>query len=868
MIDSSSFFNQFTNPNGMDFANDILYMGMLGSPSLGEIDGTGNKDNKHGHHKEKNGEPKGLLEKYVGTFQQQQQQQQSARSSGFRFAPDLTNDQGSRLGTGMNMLDSDEDSPISAGAAGIGSNGAGGPGEMETNSGDSLHQTHRQFLQHLQSMTAQQFHQAAMGSVSSGSNTITQNGMMNNLGGNRSGSTGASWGGYQTSSARFDDEDLLALMTGGPNAHDQSPDEQNAGRAETVPSGEFRQMMSDMHQHHLNSDVADGTNKSFSVSQQNQPDRRGSYVPVGGAEYGGQLGAGLQQHHHHLQAGPLGGLPASAPAAFQDGFYGGLGATASMGYGGYSYQPQGPQGSSGMGTALRGLPVITPQSSQAVPHPIDSLSRRLTRGTPSLVDGSFSSVGDASLFSSIMGGKWGNNDPYRTSYQQDGNGQGGQTHDGKFSSSRGLSILAPRYLQQSLEPGISVMSQGDGSGASGRSPDSFMEDDRDGDVRMKDGADSKNPVGRGRTKSTSKMGGAQGERQTKPKPKLARRSSSIAAAASGGSAVRNEAALGPASGVGKAPRAPSKTRPGHKRTGSNASRAPNVSVPGPTSPSSSGLASGNGTVSPVTFDYALPSLDATFISPRPDSIRKRSDSAAMTVDRANIELPSLRGQTNDPAPGQHSAAQMMSMAHQRRTGMARTPTSATLSMFPPVQLEEGLWRRHSMNDAVRPDLMSFASTGISGDGMATVDEAVIEDGDAEDSPQMYGLLQYLASVAGTDKTVHSNSLSAEELAKARISRRRLSHNEVERKRRETINEKIQELETLLPPNVVAGAIAAREVESIKEEDEDQLDCKPTELINGKGKKIKPRNRKVIKKAQVPDKLCKGTVLCLTVDLVK
>jgi len=436
MIDSSSFFNQFTNPNGMDFANDILDMGMLGSPSLGDIDANGNKDSKHGHHKEKNGEPKGLLEKYVGTFQQQQQ---NARSGGFRFAADLVNDNGPRLATGMNMTDSDEDSPISGGA-GIGSNGAGGPGELETNSGDSLHQTHRQFLQHLQSMTAQQFHQAAMGSVSSGSNTINQNGMMNNLGGVRSGSTGASWGGYQTSSARFDDEDLLALMTGGPNAHDQSPDEPNTGRAETIPSGEFRQMMSDMHQHHLNSDVVDGTNKSFSVGQQEQPDRRGSYVPVGSANYGGQLDSGLQQHHHHLQAGPLGGLPASAPAAFQDGFYGGLGATASMGYGGYSYQPQGPQEASGMSTALRGLPVINPQSSQAVPHPIDSLSRRLTRGTPSLVDGSFSSVGDASLFSSIMGGKWGSNEPYRASYQQDGIGQAGQTHDGKLPSSRGPSI--------------------------------------------------------------------------------------------------------------------------------------------------------------------------------------------------------------------------------------------------------------------------------------------------------------------------------------------------------------------------------------------------------------------------------------------
>lgn len=105
-------------------------------------------------------------------------------------------------------------------------------------------------------------------------------------------------------------------------------------------------------------------------------------------------------------------------------------------------------------------------------------------------------------------------------------------------------------------------------------------------------------------------------------------------------------------------------------------------------------------------------------------------------------------------------------------------------------------------------------------------------------------------------------MSPEELARARISRRRLSHNEVERKRRETINDKIQELETLLPASVVANAIAAREVESIKEEDEDD-----SSLMN-KGKKAKPRNRKVIKKSQVPDKLCKGTVLCLTVDLVK
>jgi hypothetical protein len=41
-----------------------------------------------------------------------------------------------------------------------------------------------------------------------------------------------------------------------------------------------------------------------------------------------------------------------------------------------------------------------------------------------------------------------------------------------------------------------------------------------------------------------------------------------------------------------------------------------------------------------------------------------------------------------------------------------------------------------MNDAVRPDLVSFGMGVMTGDGMATVDEAAIEDGDAEDSPPM------------------------------------------------------------------------------------------------------------------------------------
>ena len=713
-MDSSSFFNN------LDFTNDILDMSMINSPGVAAMNGA---DDKRGM------EPKGLLEKYVGSFQHQQQQHQ--RAGDFKFGPDdedtstLGPNNVSRLGMGLD--DSGEDSPNSR------------PGDMETNSGDSLHQTHRQFLQHLQSMTAQQFHQAAMGSTSTSANLGNNSSVPMNLG-NRPGST--SWGGgYQTSSARFDDDDLLALM-----GNAQSPDEPNQpGKPDQANNGEFRQMMNDLHQHHLTSET-DAAAKLFSVSQQNQ-NARGSYAPIDPQ--------GFIPGQHQSQ-GPIGGFPASAPAAFQDDFPGRLGAEtdhfsrlggiggngSALGYGGYSYHPQSGLGGNdhGLDMALQGkdIPVGSSNTSQgqhATPHSIDSLSRRLGPGTPSLVDGSVSSFGNASLFSSIMGGKWGVSDGYRQTFQagemQGQAGQGGY-HDSMLPRYRGSG--RNEDLPDDLDTAVSVMSHGDGTGESGRSPDS-LGDDRDGDIKMKNGDDSKIPISRGRTKSTSKMGGVSGDKAGKGKPKLARRSSSIAAAASGGSAVRNENTTGPNGGVGKAPRAPSKTRPTHKRTGSNTTRVPNSSVPGPSSSSSSGPGSGNGTVSPAQFEYALPSLDATFGSPRADAQRKRSDSAAMALERGAMDMPLFGGSMGD-MHGQHSAAQMMTMAHQRRSGMARTPSSAsTLGVFPDKS-EEGTWRRHSMNDAVRPDLISFGMSGSNGDGMATVDEAAIEDGDAEDSPQM------------------------------------------------------------------------------------------------------------------------------------
>lgn len=81
---------------------------------------------------------------------------------------------------------------------------------------------------------------------------------------------------------------------------------------------------------------------------------------------------------------------------------------------------------------------------------------------------------------------------------------------------------------------------------------------------------------------------------------------------------------------------------------------------------------------------------------------------------------------------------------------------------------------------------------------------------------------------------------------------------MERRRREVINEKIQELEMLLPAPMVASAIAARDAEGADEEEHG--------LMNN-GRKSKAAKKKG-KKATVPEKLCKGTVLCLTVELVK
>lgn len=155
--------------------------------------------------------------------------------------------------------------------------------------------------------------------------------------------------------------------------------------------------------------------------------------------------------------------------------------------------------------------------------------------------------------------------------------------------------------------------------------------------------------------------------------------------------------------------------------------------------------------------------------------------------------------------------------------------------------KSGSSRRHSMDEA-RPPVKNDDDAA-----MSTVDEVTIEEPDDDgEEAEAEDILR---------------PLNAEELALARKSRRRLSHNEVERKRRETINEKIQELEALLPADVVANALAAREVE-VKEEEDEAMEGK-------KGSNSgRARSRKTIKKAALPERLCKGTVLCLTVDLVK
>jgi len=126
----------------------------------------------------------------------------------------------------------------------------------------------------------------------------------------------------------------------------------------------------------------------------------------------------------------------------------------------------------------------------------------------------------------------------------------------------------------------------------------------------------------------------------------------------------------------------------------------------------------------------------------------------------------------------------------------------------------------------------------------TADEMAVGDEEAEEGDSPAELQQ----IAATDN------------AEARRSRRRLSHNEVERRRREVINEKIQELETLLPPQMIANAIAVRDAEG-GGEPEDEEGTVTT------GKKGKPGKKKG-KKTAMPEKLCKGTVLCLTVELVK
>lgn len=68
---------------------------------------------------------------------------------------------------------------------------------------------------------------------------------------------------------------------------------------------------------------------------------------------------------------------------------------------------------------------------------------------------------------------------------------------------------------------------------------------------------------------------------------------------------------------------------------------------------------------------------------------------------------------------------------------------------------------------------------------------------------------------------------------------------------------------------MAGALAAaNQTETIKEEEEDADGLISVGTDSTAKALAKSKGRKNVKKVSIPDKLCKGTVLCLTVDLIK
>jgi hypothetical protein len=640
------------------------------------------------------------------------------------------------------------------------------------------------------------------------------------------------FGGYSTSSARFDDDDLLALVERSPllagrgeglvNLHLQQRELEGVGLGNggNHPNGQhlhhsqqdptrgsqgtsaesFKKMLNDLSRSRLGINVSPQTTHQPATQQaqnsnprsvhatrgpnepgfeeeemQDQQDE-GEYVhiPASGFGYDGFPNVNgfdgshhsnlYDQHQNHPQPphqGQIGGFPVSAPAAFTNTFDSALGPGAGhsftndvhdfRAFGGETtgngfengFGPdfmQDQEGEDGKGVASvfwmrqhlqqqqqnqnqnqqRHLQQQRQQQQQqqqrqhhhqpmnaSQPNPgffhrdqrpvMEFLSRQATQATtPSLIGASsVSSYGD-SLFSSIMGGKWGGIGEYSGPSNEHG-------RMGRPNTSGGTPATTVMSMNsQGSEKSPTEMNDGDG-------PEVEMT------LRGEEEPVIKPMTSRGRTQSTSKMGAG-------GKPKVVRRSSSIAAAASGGSAVRGES-VGTVGGVGKAPRGTSKTRPSHQRTGSSVSRAPgNIQNQGQTSSGSSGANSGNvsQTLSPATaYDhFALPTtLDIKYTG-RPGMARKSSDSVLAGSEH-------VIGPTSQAS----SAARLMTMAQQRKT-TGRAPSSATMPTFA-IDEEDVRWRRHSMNDMVsggRPEL--------NGDGMATVDEAAIEDGDAEDSPQV------------------------------------------------------------------------------------------------------------------------------------
>lgn len=557
-------------------------------------------------------------------------------------------------------------------------------------------QSHREILSYMQSMTAQQFHQAA---------TAANQKHPTNFG---------NGGPYATSSARINDDDLLALMNNVAQASSED--------AGSDKSREFRQMVQDLARHHLDAeDSAAATSDGRPIASVHNPVK-------------------FESSYFHMNNGGMytdGGLPASAPAAFQDGRHNSL----------YSH----PSDRVGQGTTFgpyqnhqqyNKSPLFQANAlgmdNSSAHQPFSFISRDLSRsGGPGgggdgaqMVDpASVSSYGDASVFSSIMGGKWGMSD----NHQQTG------SQPGRFSFGPGHQSRGSFDLMGTPATVFSSMSHS----GSGRSPDdNSTEEEKDGDVFMKTRDDDMLDESRGRNTQYNghdKIPETTLERKPSinSNSKIKARRNSTTVAAAGGSTTRGPpvSADGNAGKIGKAPRASSKSRAAPKRTPSfNATSGTRI----PATLASQNLASSgsSGAGSRIDSETLSPTLYDNF--PLPTS-HQHIPHGSMTVDRGTIDLPSLLetqqhrpwAGTSPTDPHRQSAAQLMSLAHQRRMSTARAPPGNT-SDAPSGDGRGAVPRRHSMNDGISGTRLNLSGLGIKGqnvDEMATVDECAVEGRD-------------------------------------------------------------------------------------------------------------------------------------------